>query len=81
MSRLALVSALALLLSPMAATGYLLQTATSEAWRSGLTWVHLGTSAAFLCGYALHLALLRLPKRSKARARRAVMAERAATRP
>jgi hypothetical protein len=46
----------ALLLVPMAASGYLLQTSTSETWRSALLWVHLGSGTLFLCTYLVHLA-------------------------
>lgn len=39
----------------MAASGYLLQVAVDEAWLAGLSWLHVGTSAVFVVGYAGHL--------------------------
>jgi hypothetical protein len=46
---------LVLLALPMVASGYLLQTAAEEAWRSVWLIVHLSTSGLWLGAYALHL--------------------------
>ena len=56
------VSGIALLASlvPMAASGYLLQTAADETWRGVWVAVHVTTSLLFLAGYVGHaLAALR----------------------
>lgn len=45
---------LALMVSPMIATGYLLQVSVDELWRSIWKWSHLGTSLVFLAGYLGH---------------------------
>jgi hypothetical protein len=47
--------ALAALCAPMIASGYLLQVAESDAWRSAWLWVHLATSGLWIAAYALHL--------------------------
>ena len=47
--------ALALTLVPMTASGYLLQTATVEAWRTAWIVVHVATSVLWLAGYVAHL--------------------------
>jgi hypothetical protein len=47
--------ALAASFAPMAASGYLLQTAESEAWRTTWLWVHLATSALWLLAMGVHL--------------------------
>ena len=39
---------------PMIFSGYLLQTATSEGWRTAWIWVHVATSVAWGAGYAIH---------------------------
>lgn len=46
--------ALAALVWPMIASGYLLQVAVDERWRTVWVWVHVATSLAFLPLYALH---------------------------
>ena len=47
--------ALILTLIPMVLSGYLIQTATEDTWRSIWIGVHLATSAAWLAGYGAHL--------------------------
>lgn len=47
-------TALTLLLVPMIASGYLLQTTTSEALHTVLVGTHLVTGGAWLVGYAAH---------------------------
>jgi hypothetical protein len=54
-----------MVLLPMIASGYLLQTVTSEGWRLGLVWVHLGSGAAFLLTYVGHLASARRAARGE----------------
>jgi len=46
--------ALAALLLPMAASGYLLQVSTDEAWRALWMWTHGLTGVAWLLGYLVH---------------------------
>lgn len=46
--------ALAALFVPMAASGYLLQTAVDETWREVWVWVHVATGIAWALGYAVH---------------------------
>lgn len=46
--------ALALSFAPMAASGYLLQVATGDAWRRVWVVVHLATSALWLGGFLIH---------------------------
>ena len=46
---------LALNLVPMIASGYLLQTASDESWRSAWVVVHVATSVLWLIGYGVHL--------------------------
>jgi hypothetical protein len=46
---------LALAVVPMVASGYLLQTAQGEGWRTAWIVVHLVTSAAWLAAYGAHL--------------------------
>jgi len=46
---------LALLLLPMIASGYLLQTSSGEPWRAIWIGVHLATSGLWIAGYAIHL--------------------------
>ncbi len=41
-------------LVPMAATGYLIQTAVDETWRKAFVWVHLVTSAVWVSSYLSH---------------------------
>ncbi|HED64861.1 MAG TPA: hypothetical protein ENJ09_04810 [Planctomycetes bacterium] len=59
------------LVFPMIASGYLLQTATSEAWRTTWIWVHGVTGCLWLVVYLIHQAT---PKRL---ARRGAIAHRA----
>lgn len=49
-------SGLALLLAlvPMVASGYLIQTTVTEAWRTAWVVTHVATSALFLAGYVGH---------------------------
>jgi hypothetical protein len=61
----------ALLLLPMVASGYLLQTATSESWRFALLMMHLITGCLFLGTYLVHLVAAILAVRR----RRAMTAE------
>ncbi len=42
-------------LTPMVASGYLLQTAVSETWRTVWVGVHLASSGLWIAGYAAHL--------------------------
>jgi hypothetical protein len=45
---------------PMVVSGYLIQTATAEGWRTAWVVVHLAASGLWLLGYACHhLAALR----------------------
>ena len=46
---------LASLLVPMIASGYLLQTSSTETWRTVWIAVHLATSVLWIAGYAIHL--------------------------
>lgn len=46
--------ALALAFAPMAASGYLLQISTGDAWRRTWVVVHLATSALWLGGFLIH---------------------------
>lgn len=39
---------------PMVLSGYLLQTAVDETWRTVWIWTHVATSVAWLGGYAVH---------------------------
>lgn len=56
------------LIVPMAASGYLLQTATSPAWITGLVVVHLASSCVYLAGYAVHwIVALRRPRNGRTR--------------
>lgn len=45
-------------LAPMVFSGYLLQTSVEPAWRTAWVVLHLATSAVFLAGFALHVAVL-----------------------
>lgn len=47
--------ALLLTLAPMVLSGYLIQTAVSEAWRNAWVVVHLTASGLWLLGYGVHL--------------------------
>lgn len=47
-------------LVPMTASGYLLQTATSQSWLRALAWIHGLSGLAFLGGAAGHLLAARL---------------------
>ena len=53
--RLATGLLLALSLVPMTASGYLLQTSSSEVWRTTWIAVHLSTSVLWVLGYLVHL--------------------------
>lgn len=43
--------------SSMAATGYLLQVASSSGWLTLLVWAHVSTSLVFVAGYSTHLVI------------------------
>lgn len=58
---------LALLLAPMVASGYLLQTAQEELWREIWIWVHVATSALWVAAGAVH-PFLPAPRRARAEA-------------
>lgn len=59
-------------LVPMAASGYLLQTTTDEAWRKAWVVVHVASSLLYLAGYVGHaVAALQCWARRRARARAA----------
>lgn len=45
---------LAALLLPMIASGYLLQTGASGAWRTAWIWLHVGSSCLWTLVYVLH---------------------------
>lgn len=47
----------AILLLPMAGSGYLLQTAASEGWRRALVWVHVASGLGFLVGFVAHVVM------------------------
>jgi hypothetical protein len=59
----------AVLLLPMAGSGYLLQTATSEGWRRALVWIHVVSSLAYIVGFVAHAVIGRLGTARTARAR------------
>jgi len=46
--------ALALLLFPMIASGYLVQVSTGELWRTAWIWIHGLTGCAFVLAYLVH---------------------------
>ncbi|MEX1025766.1 MAG: hypothetical protein WD226_11905 [Planctomycetota bacterium] len=46
--------ALALVAFPMIASGYLLQVAGSETWRTVWIWLHVGTSIVWILAYLAH---------------------------
>ena len=50
---------------PMAASGYLLQTATDETWRKVWIAIHLATSLLWLLAYAAHQLQPRLARRAE----------------
>ena len=54
-----------LVLLPMIASGYLLQTVTHEGWRLGLVSVHLGSGGVFLLTYVGHVCSARRAKRER----------------
>jgi hypothetical protein len=60
------------LLAPLIASGYLLQTATDEAFRRFLVWVHLGTGALYVAAFVAHAAASRWTSRGSARLRAGV---------
>ena len=51
--------ALAALFGPMVASGYLLQVAESDAWRTAWIWVHVASSVVWLPVYGVHQMLPR----------------------
>ena len=55
--------ALALSFVPMSASGYLLQTASDEDWRTAWIVVHVATSLLWCVGYTVHLVSRRGPAR------------------
>jgi hypothetical protein len=62
-SRRASGIALIATLAPMVASGYLLQTATDEPWRTIWLGVHLGTSGLWIVGTIAHLVTRTIPQR------------------
>lgn len=46
---------LVLSFAPMVVSGYLLQVAVEEPWRSIWAWLHVGTGTAWIAGYLAHL--------------------------
>ena len=46
---------LIIILLPMVATGYLVQTAVDESWRRAWVWIHLVTSGVWTMSYIVHL--------------------------
>jgi len=70
------VAAAALLL-PMAGSGYLLQTSTSEAWRRAWVWIHLVSGLGYVAVFLVHVVIGRLGAARTARTR---TLERGATR-
>lgn len=54
--------ALALSFAPMTASGYLLQTAGAEPWRTIWIWVHVATSLLWCLAYGVHLLSPRGPR-------------------
>ena len=46
---------LIIILLPMVATGYLVQTAVDESWRRTWVWIHLVTSGVWTMSYIVHL--------------------------
>ena len=46
--------ALALLLPPMALSGYALQTRFGESWRTGWIWIHGLSGSLWLLAYGIH---------------------------
>lgn len=59
---------------PMAASGYLLQTAEDEGWRSAWRAVHLVTAATWTIAFAAHVAIPRVASRAAMPARRSTPA-------
>jgi hypothetical protein len=58
---------LALILAPMALSGYAVQVAVEPRWRLAFAWVHGVLSLLFLAGYGFHqLAALRQPRIAEA---------------
>ena len=57
--------------APMAVSGYFLQTAVGEGWRTAWLGIHLGSSGLFLCGYLVHQVLSVRDARAKRAMRRA----------
>jgi hypothetical protein len=58
---------LMILALPMIASGYLLQTATAEGWRTAWIAVHLASSAVWLAAGAAHILAHRLARRRRIR--------------
>lgn len=61
---------LMLTVAPMVVSGYLIQTAVGEGWRTAWVVIHLITSAIWLLGYLAHLISPTLRRRQAARRRR-----------
>jgi hypothetical protein len=59
-------SALAWMLVPMIASGYLLQTAVDDRWRRAWVVVHLATSGLWIAGYLAHQIGARIAERRRA---------------
>lgn len=66
-------SGLSLLLSlaPMVVSGYLIQTAVSDAWRGAWVAIHLIASALWLAGYCGHIVPALMRQRARRRAKTA----------
>jgi GNAT superfamily N-acetyltransferase len=61
--------ATAVLLLPMAGSGYLLQTATSEGLRRALVWIHVVSGLGYIAGFLAHAVISRLGTARTARSR------------
>ena len=53
------------LVLPMIFSAYLLQTATSEAWRVVWIWIHVATSVIWVAGYVVHYGVHILQRRKR----------------
>lgn len=62
-------TAAALLLLPMAGSGYLLQTTTSEGWRRALAWTHVVSGLGYVAGFLAHAVIGRRAALRAARSR------------
>ncbi len=58
---------LVLTVAPMVVSGYLIQTAVSDGWRTAWITVHLVTSGLFVLGYLVHLQAQRKRKGKRRR--------------